>query len=495
MDYTAPRIIAPILNSGWQFDIFYFYRWWVVLAGTLIVLLLLLYKIVACGYQIRASYINIPLTMLAVLVLLSTLTAEYKSIALVGIYNQWDGALTLLFGLALCLAAANTVFKPWFSKGLAAALLVFTFISTTMILYHFTGHELAQLQWIKDLVLPAELRPYAQGELITTQSHPNYVSGFAAALFGFFFSYVLLDTDRRRRWLFILPTLAAFIMILASLSSSGFVTAVIISPLFIILIFISRDKIQTLLAGGATLFLCTAIFLVMNTFNPMVYDQTVGTIKHISATSYKLPQSPIPRLARIIDVTQPTACAATQPVEVPAAGTRELTTAAPVDNLSLPARGWSAGTGRVYIWRETSKLVLARPWLGYGLGTLAYYFPQNDINKIANLDDYSTLISKPHNMYLEIAYGAGLPAGLALLALFIMHFYHTGRRLLRAAPNQDRVSATALFVFFCAFAVQGLFNDIFVDGVAIFLILLGAGISVTRELLPPPPDGQIAAEK
>jgi hypothetical protein len=481
IDYIAPRIISTLLNSGVQSDIFNYYKWWLVMVGTVLVLVLLLYKIVACNYEIRASYINIPVAILIMLVLLSTLTAEYKSIALVGIYNQRDGALTLLACLALCLAAANTVFKPWFSRWLTVALLVFTFISTGLIWYHFTGHQVMQLQWFKNLVLPAELRSYAQGEFITTQSHPNYVSGLASALFAFFFSYVLLDADWRRRWLFILPTLAAFIMILASLSSSGFVTVAIISPLLVVLIFLSRNKTQTLLAGGATLLLCVVILMVMTSINPRVRDTTFGT-NHILPTSYDVVQPPISALAKIINFNPPLASAATQPSSAQGAAEGAVTTVAPVDTFNLPAPGWSAGTGRIYIWRQTLILTLERPLLGFGLGTLAYYFPQNDINAIANLDNYTTLVTKPHNMYLGITYGSGLLAGLALLALFIMHFYYTGRRLLSAVPSQELVLAAALFLFFCAFAVQGLFNDVFVDGAVLFWILLGTGISVTREL-------------
>jgi hypothetical protein len=495
IDYTAPRIISALLNSGLQSDIFNYYKWWLVMAGTVIVLLLLLYKIVACNYEIRASYINIPVAILIMLVLLSTLAAQYKSIALVGIYNQRDGALTLLASLALCLAAANTFFKPWFSRWLTVALLVFTFISTGLIWYHFTGHQVMQLQWFKNLVLPAELRSYAQGEFITTQSNPNYVSGLASALFAFFFSYVLLDADWRRRWLFILPTLAAFIMILASLSSSGFVTVAIISPLLVVLIFLSRNKTQTLLAGGATLLLCAVIFWGMISINPSVYDTTFGSKHILPTTSYMEALPHISALAKIINFNPPLACAATQPSRAQGGSEGAVTAAPPADTFNLPAPGWSAGTGRSYIWSETLKLILKRPLLGYGQGTLAYYFPQNDINKIANMNDYTTLITKPHNMYLEVAYGSGLLAGLALLALFIMHFYHTGRRLLNAAPNQDRVLAAALFLFFCAFAVQGLFNDVFVDGAAIFWILLGAGVSVNHELSLQPPGGSMTAGK
>ena len=468
ISFTAPRIIAPLLNSGWQSDIFSYYKMLAVIAIAVITLVLLSYKMMAEGYTIQASYLNVPLLLLAMLVLLSTLTSEYKSISLLGMYNLRDGALSFIAYLVLCFTAANTVFKPWFRWGVTGALLIFTIVNTVTVLGHFLGYEIMQWGLIKTLIIPVDLQNFVQGEMVTTMANPNYSSGFAAALFAYYIAGTQLINSWRQRIVYMLAALAAFVIILASLSSSGFVTVVIISPLIIATAFLSRDKKQTLLAGGITLLLCVGIFTGMNAYNPRVGEETLGIMKQGVETSYEQLPEQIPALARILPARPLTACAATETIP-------------PEDNFELPEPGWAAGSGRAYIWGETWRLIQERPILGYGQGTLPYYIPQNDINKITGLNSYSTLISKPHNMYLGMAYGSGIPAMVVLLVLFMLHFYHSGRRLLRAERNDSLVLPAALFLFFCAFIVQWLFNDTVVDAGAIFWILLGAGVSLNTK--------------
>lgn len=154
----------------------------------------------------------------------------------------------------------------------------------------------------------------------------------------------------------------------------------------------------------------------------------------------------------------------------------------PGDLFALPDPGWAPGTGRLYIWEETVKLIQERPFWGYGLDTLAFYFPQNDVNMIANMWEYGVLVTKPHNFYLALAYGSGVPALMVLLSLFMLHFYHSGRYLLTAPRNKNLAQPAAVFLFFCAFAVQWLFNDAVLGSASIFWIITGIGVSLNRTL-------------
>ena len=455
--FTAPRILVPLLDTGLHGGFFAYYKWLLVLVVTVAVMAVLVHKMLVHKYTLQASYINVPLLILALLVLLSLLAAQYKSIALLGLYNQRDGALIWLAYLALFLAAANTVYKPWFSQGVNIALLIIIVINTAIVLWDFSGHRLVEYEFVKILAAPPELRNSLSGDFNSTMGNFNYVSGFAAALFAYFMSGTLLYTDWKKRLPALLAALAAFGMVLASLSSSGFVTLLFISPLLAAVIFRSADKKKSLQAGAAVLAACLLIFLLMNAYNPQVAQETTGLI-----------QSPL------------------QTSEQETAPPQERREAGKGEEFSLPQPGWSAGTGRVYIWRETINLTLERPFIGYGPGTLAYYFPQNDINKVANMNDYNTLITKPHNMYLGVAYGLGIPALLGLLILFLLHFYFTGRYLWRTELNQNHVFPAALFLFFCAFAVQAMVNDTVIDAGAIFWILMGAAVSLNLVEDQPP---------
>jgi hypothetical protein len=459
-DFTAPRIISSALDTGVHGELFVYYQWLLVIMAAAAALIILLHKMWARGYTLPPSYMNVPLLLLTVLVLLSLWAAQYKSIALLGIYSQREGALLTLAYLALGFTAANTVYKPWFSRGVNAALLIFTVVNTILILAHFFGYDLLQAAFLRDLVAPPALRTSLTGELGTTLANPNYLSGFAAALFAYFMVGTLMYQAWRERLPAMLASVLAFVIILACLSSSGFVTVVLVSPLLVAVAWRSADHKRALMAAGGVLAACLLLFIVMNNFNHEVRAETVGFIAQLQKAESPPPDREGQRAPSV-------------------------TSAEEQDEFQLPDKGWGTGTGRLYIWEETLKLIQVRPWLGYGPDTLVYYFPQNDVNKVSNLNKYSTLITKPHSMYLGIAFGMGIPALLALLALFLLHIYYTARNLWRASASQSLVFPAAVFLFFCAFVLQGIFNDLVVSSGAVFWTLLGAGIALNRAPAPP----------
>lgn len=481
IDFVSPRIIAPILNTGNHIDIFSYYKWIFLLCMAGIAVIFMLFKILVCSYQLRVSYLNMPLLLLTFLVVISTAASEYKSIAIFGLYDQREGALAYLAYFTLCFVAANTVFKEWLTRYLTWALGMFIGINTVIILFNFYGHDVLGSSVIQSLILSSGFPGYIQGTLSSTLSNPNYVSGFAAALFAFFIAFALLETGWRQRLLHIALAAASFAMLLASLSSSGFVTLIIILPVIAFAAFLSQDRKQTLVSAGITIFLCAAVFYVMNAHNPSIADQGIGFLKHLSyeesqtrvavnssdnSFNDRLKESENERLK-------------SRSWTVSRIGGTERTQAQ--DTFTLPASAVSGLSGRVYIWKETLELIKARPFLGYGQDTLAYYFPQNDINMIAGMGSYDNVITKPHNMYMSIAYGTGVPALLALLALFLLHFYHTGRRLWLAERSENLALPAALFLFFCAFTIQWLVNDSIIGSSAIFWTLMGIGASLNNK--------------
>ena len=458
LDFTAPRIINPVLDTGLQVGLFAYYKWTLVIIGAIIAVGLLLYKIGLERYRLRPSYLNAPLLLLVLLILASVMASEYKSVALFGLYNQRDGALLLLAYLALCLAAANTVYKPWFKSAVDIALMVFIAVNTIIMLLDFTGNKLLQTDIIRVILAPSGLRNQLAGNIGNTLGNVNYISGLAAALFAYFTAGTLLHENIRKQLIAAAASLTAFVMVLLSFSSSGFVTLVLLAPLFLLVLWCSKDRRRSLIAEGSLLTACLIAFLLLNSINPYIYRETVGFFLPKATNVQEMQAPPTPALSP------------------------------PAPEFQLPQPGWSPGTGRTYNWSETLELTAERPWLGHGLGTLPYYFPQDDINKVSNLYSYSTLITKPHNAYLGIAFGLGIPALLLLLLLFGLHFYYTGRYLWQSRLNQKSIFPVSLFLFLCAFIIQALFNDPVVDAGAIFWILLGVAVSLNKEVDQPSPD-------
>ena len=161
--------------------------------------------------------------------------------------------------------------------------------------------------------------------------------------------------------------------------------------------------------------------------------------------------------------------------------------AAPLAGFNLPPyfpeSSVSPGTGRLYIWVETLRLITRRPFIGYGMDTLSYAFPQNNIDKIAGLGSYNIYVTKPHNIYIGYAYGAGIPALLAFLSLnafaaaaFLRWFFAR-----RAAGETPDIMIMCAFLGWAAYLVQAFVNDDLISTAPLWWALFGVGAGLLRQ--------------
>ena len=74
---------------------------------------------------------------------------------------------------------------------------------------------------------------------------------------------------------------------------------------------------------------------------------------------------------------------------------------------------------RVYVWRDSLRLIANHPLLGTGPETFPIAFPQFESTELAQYapDNY---VESPHNVFLDYIADAGLPAGIGFIALIII---------------------------------------------------------------------------
>lgn len=140
------------------------------------------------------------------------------------------------------------------------------------------------------------------------------------------------------------------------------------------------------------------------------------------------------------------------------------------------------GSGRGYIWSRTIPILKDNILLGTGADTFSLVFPQNDyLGKQQN--GYGVnIISKPHNMYLQIATQTGLLSLIALLVFYGMYFISS----IRICWNNNyetymsQVSA-AIFVGTIGYMISGFFNDSTITVSPIFWVLMGVGLAVNHQ--------------
>lgn len=447
--FVAPKIAPGLLSTGMYGDLFVYHKWIALIVLSVAALLLTIIKVAVMKDDIRPSYINLPLLGLASLAIAASLFSKFKGLSLFGMYDMREGLITVLCYLTLFLVTANINFKRNYIYQFIAALFVVVLVNDCLGVAWFFGLDLLQNPIVQALVTPDEAGTIAtaNSELISTLMNRNYLSGLAGALLVFGFTMAIFVNEDRKRIIFGIMSLLSFVILLVSLSSSGVLVVYFLVPIILVfaLIRLASDRKKVLLTAFAMVLSGILLLVVFNSHNSIIGQEFTGFLDNREEV-HKV----VPKVARDW----------------------------PGKDLGLPKAGWGVGKGRVYIWKETAKLIEKKPFLGYGPGTLAYNFPHNDIAAKANLYSYYGWVTKPHNMYLNVAYSLGIPALLILLFLLARHFCYSIKILITKAYDEDYVFIAALFAFWLAFLMQWLFNDSFIGTSPIFWVLFGVSVSL-----------------
>jgi O-antigen ligase len=140
------------------------------------------------------------------------------------------------------------------------------------------------------------------------------------------------------------------------------------------------------------------------------------------------------------------------------------------------------GSARGYIWSRSIPMLKNTLFIGYGPDAYVMAFPQNDLfGKWYAYEMPNMVISKPHNLYLQIALNEGIIALMAFLVITIGYVVH-GLKLyaLRNTYTTGDIIGTATMLAIVGYLGAGLFNDSVVSVAPIFWILLGVGIAINH---------------
>ncbi|MSS64488.1 O-antigen ligase family protein [Velocimicrobium porci] len=139
----------------------------------------------------------------------------------------------------------------------------------------------------------------------------------------------------------------------------------------------------------------------------------------------------------------------------------------------------SFATGRGYIWSRTIPLLKNTLILGTGADTFLLEFPNDDFVGRYNNDCLTALISKPHNMYLQIGVQTGVLSLIAFLAFYVIYFVSSIKLYFKHSFDTylSQIGASIL-VGTLGYMVAGLANDSSITLAPVFWLLIGLGIAV-----------------
>lgn len=492
-----------LLGTGIVGDMFSYYKYVFMIICTCIIVLMFLYKMIFYKYMIKESYINAPLLAMMLFITLSAVFAEHKSIALFGHYNRHEGSIAYICYLTLFFIAANINYSEKRLRIIFYALFPFIVVNTILGLLNFYGHNIYDIAMIKNILIPAHINIQSGSYITSTINNPNYASAIAVTLLVMFIGLAIYDTSIKRKMVNIIASVFLFIMILSSLSTSGMVTLIISFPILIALIIMHHKRGVAAASFAIIIVLFILITIIMNYHNIQIYNEFFKSF--INLVSYKIPALFGLflliiligfYLAYIIKRFKNNAKLILIVTLIPAlvfvfsfillyennsldrlynSLSEEIKTNS--ENLILPERGVTPGNGRLYIWGKTVELIKNKPILGYGLDTLPFYFPQNDILKYSNIGSYTNLVGNSHNLYISLAYGSGLPALIALLVLITLHVKNNINAFSEISVSTKNMYIVCIFLGWFAYLIQGMVNDSIIGTFPIFWILFGVSIS------------------
>lgn len=152
-----------------------------------------------------------------------------------------------------------------------------------------------------------------------------------------------------------------------------------------------------------------------------------------------------------------------------------------VDSIGFQGH-YDLATNRGYIWSRTIPLLKETVFYGVGPDQFVYAFPNDDYVGKVNCGFDGQLITKPHNMYLQIWVQDGMPACLVFVTLYLIFAVNTFRLCFRRGKLSDREQVMiAVFCGVTGYMAAGFANDSTICVAPVFWILLGLGYGLTAQ--------------
>lgn len=136
---------------------------------------------------------------------------------------------------------------------------------------------------------------------------------------------------------------------------------------------------------------------------------------------------------------------------------------------------------RGYIWSRTIPLLKENIFVGSGPDTYTIEFPQDDYVGLENYGYKGSIVTKPHNMYLQIGVQTGVISLIAFLAFYIMYFVQSIRIYIKGKfDTYASQLGVGIFLASIGYMIAGITNDSTITVAPIFWILMGVGFSMNK---------------
>ncbi|MCH5251856.1 MAG: O-antigen ligase family protein [Lachnospiraceae bacterium] len=485
----------------------------------------------------------IPVGVFLLFSFLSALFSEDRQAAFFGGYEQFEGLLVLVtyvlcFSLVYCY-----VNNEKSAKIILYALLVGALLVGTLGVFQALGYDYDYMNssWGKALVTSIEAATrkfnfklnFEEGIAYSTLYNPNYIGSYVGLVLPVTASFIVWKGNVYGKIFAGIATLFQVIMLIASRSLAGIIGVIcaVITAVVFLVPYIIKKRLLTVIAGGVLAVGIVAFIIACpNIFENLFADNYAGKASITSITTEKNTFRLETASGRIITGTVENGTGIYQAVLQDDLGNTvigsyeniqfspsQMTLQNPeqtVDTLEIKADGktfslvmvgkniryvnlfgrvdalreidkfgfeghYGFATKRGYIWSRTLPLLKDTLFLGKGADNFTHAFPNDDyVGKIyMNYD--GAVVTKPHNMYMQIWVQDGMFACLALIVLFFLYVVDTFRTCFGGGEKSFRQkTAIAILCGVVGYMVAGLANDSTICVAPVFWVLFGLGFAM-----------------
>ncbi|OES44932.1 O-antigen ligase family protein [Domibacillus iocasae] len=421
------------ISTASKGDLFTFYKFVIMLILTILAVAFFLYKLFFLDYRFPKKAPLIIFGGFLFVIVLSAALAPYKTLALFGQYNRTDGTLSYICYITLMFIAMHINYPKKAVQFILFSLYPFVMINVVLMTMNFTGHDAMNYEPVQkwmSLTLPEGANLGEGSILLGTLNQWNYMSGMFAVMTVLFLAASMAEKHLVNKILHFVMALLSISTMLMSVSTSGFLTVCLLSSFLILFAWKLPNRKKAFITLAAFYMLSIPVLHVLSEKNPRVWNDSIGFF--ISTNPY------VPEVTA--NAASSTVFAADNNFQLP----------------ELPESSVAAGSGRTYIWGKTLELVKERPLFGYGLDTLVYHFPHNDIEARSGLRSETIIVDKPHSMYMGMLYGTGI---IGFVSFLLLIGAITWKWLVAFVKNKQVSTVYVFGLAWIAFVVQALFND------------------------------------
>lgn len=222
---------AIFTNSNDNYDFFSYYKMVWLLIFTFLGLLLSFRKhFISRSQFLKKSQIYYPMILYVILVIVSTILAQYKQVALWGFVDRYEGMFVLISYILILFMGFNFVENESQIKYLLIAMGISAVLIAFIGFTQFVGRDFFMTSIGKSLIMPEKYKHLA-GELsfkfanskaiYATLYNINYVGVYMSMIFSLSATMFLLLSDKKYKIFFLLVTMLSFVTILGSRSRAA----------------------------------------------------------------------------------------------------------------------------------------------------------------------------------------------------------------------------------------------------------------------------------